>query len=606
MASDTHILSATGQEWRRWWEDTIGSILRALLTEAGSAADRLGAVVVEQPSRREYGDLAFPMFAAAPLLHRPPAHIASEVADRLAGASAQEIARDDRNARPTADYGSATAVGPYVNVSFNRARFLRQLLAELSAAGDTYGRGDHFAGQRVMIEFSSPNTNKPLHLGHLRNNIIGESLARILAAGGAEVCRVNLINDRGIHICKSMCAYRRFADGATPQSTGKKPDHFVGDYYVRFHKWATEDPQAEQEARAMLAAWEAGDPDVRDLWQKMNGWAIAGMQQTYRDTGIEFDRIDWESELYLEGKQTVMRGLHDGIFYRSEDGSIWVDLKEIGLDHKVLLRSDGTALYLTQDIGAAIRRQREWQFDRLIYVVASEQRYHFQVLFHVLHKLGYGWATELYHRSYGMVTLPDGNMKSREGSVVDADDLLETLRSLVRAEIKQRERERTIADIPQTAHKIAIAALHYYLLQVDPDRDMNFLPSRSIGMRGDTGPYLQYVGARIVSLLRQDPAIQNDDIDSALLQNDAEWDIALLLADWPAIVARAGERLDPTQITSFLRDLGTAFSRYYHDYPLAVEPDPALRAARLALARATLQVLRNALQMVAIPFIEQM
>ena len=557
----------------------------------------------EQPTRREHGDLAFPMFAAAAPLRRAPAQIATQLAGIIT---------------PSAEYGSVAAAGPYLNVRFQRTHFLHHLFQQLFAAGDTYGRGAALTGARVMIEFSSPNTNKPLHIGHLRNNVIGESLARILGANGAEVCRINLVNDRGIHICKSMCAYRKFGAGATPQSTGMKSDHFVGEYYVRFNQWAAEDASAEQEAREMLAAWEADDPQVRALWKQMNGWAMAGMQQTYNDTGIEFDRVDLESELYLYGKEAILQGLADGIFERADDGSIWVDLAEIGLDRKVLLRSDGTALYLTQDIGAAIRRQHEWKFDRLIYVVASEQRYHFQVLFHVLHKLGFEWAAEMHHRSYGMVTLPEGKMKSREGIVVDADDLLATLRTLAQGGIESRERGQAIVDVGRTAHEIAIGALHYYLLQVDPDRDLNFVPSRSIGMQGDTGPYLQYVGARIASLLRQAGSTKEDrkddqegdqqdrEIDYALLSSDIEWELALLLADWPQAVAQAAERLDPTCITSFLRDLGKAFSRYYHDVPLAVEPDLRVRAARLAMARAILQVLRNALHLAVIPFLETM
>jgi arginyl-tRNA synthetase len=457
-----------------------------------------------------------------------------------------------------------------------------------------------------MLEFSSPNTNKPLHLGHLRNDALGESVARILRASGAQVQSVDLINDRGIHICKSMLAYQKAGGGKTPESEGVKSDHFVGGYYVLYNDMAKQNPAVEEEARAMLLKWEEGDAEVRELWQKMNAWAIEGIKATYKRTGISFDKFYFESKVYEKGREEILGALARGIFYKDADGAVWVDLADIGLDKKVLLRSDGTTLYLTQDIGTAISRHADWPFDRLVYVVASEQNYHFAVLFHVLGLLGYEWAKNLFHLSYGMVNLPEGKMKSREGTVVDADDLLTELTGMAAEEIRSKDRESEVGDVAGISEKIALGAVHYYLLQATPAKDMIFNPRESLSFTGNTGPYLQYMGARICSMLRKAAEKPEAAPDPALLCAEEEWQLVKLAGEFPETVQQAAESYNPSLIAAFLYETAKAFSRYYHDYPILLADDPALAASRLALSRGVLAVLRGGMNMLNIPFLELM
>jgi arginyl-tRNA synthetase len=557
-----------------------------------------GTVVTENPPRPELGDLAFPLFPFARVFRTAPQALAETLAERLA-------------ARPeAAGAGTVRREGPYLNIAFDRPSLIAEILDEVESRADRYGFTGTLSGRKVMVEFSCPNTNKPLHLGHMRNDSIGESVSRILAAAGGEVMKVNLINDRGIHICKSMLAYRKFGGGRTPEEEGLKSDHFVGKYYVKFNEWVKEDPTAEEQARAMLRAWEAGDPETVELWKKMNGWAISGIQETYRATGISFDRYYFESETYLSGREEILKGLERGIFYREQDGSVWVDLAEIGLDKKVLLRSDGTSLYLTQDIGTAIARHRDWPFDRLIYVVASEQQYHFKVLFHVLRKLGLEWADQLYHLSYGMVNLPEGKMKSREGTVVDADDLMAELTRLAAEEIRAKGREEEVGDVEGTAKKVALAALNYYLLQVSPVKDMVFNPAESISFTGNTGPYLQYMGARISSMVRkaEERAAELAGVPfrPELLAVPEEWELAKLVSAYPEVVDEAAGALSPAAVANYLYDVAKVFSRYYHDNPILQAPEPELVAARMRLVRAVVRVFRNAFHLIGVPFLEKM
>ncbi len=585
-------------DYRDELRQKIAAALRTLAAELGASEEEItpDSVQLEVPPRPEMGDIAAPMFPFARLLKTAPPRIASRVTELLNAAEG-----------PTCEQA-----GPYLNIRLDRPSHIAGVIGRVLEDGDAYGRTKDLAGTRVMVEFSCPNTNKPLHLGHLRNDILGESVARILAANGAEVRKVNLINDRGIHICKSMLAYRTFGDGATPESEGVKSDHFVGRYYVRFNDWAKEDSNAEAEARDMLQRWEKGEPEVLELWQLMNRWAIEGIWKTYDRTGISFDEVYYESRTYLSGRDEVLRGLEQGVFYREEDDSVWVDLEEINLDKKVLLRGDGTSLYLTQDIGTAIARHQDWPFDRLIYVVASEQRYHFMVLFHVLKKLGMEWAENLYHLAYGMVNLPEGKMKSREGTVVDADDLIAGLEDMAVQEIKDKGRESEVGNVPATAADVALGALHYYLLQVSPNKDMVFDPRESISFNGNTGPYLQYTGARIASMLRKaaaDPdnaALQSTEFDPTLLTGTEEWELARRLGDFPDAVAQAGRLYSPAILAGYLYDVAKTFSRYYHDHPIAVEKDLPTRAARLALARAVSQVMRNGCALIGVPFLEVM
>lgn len=462
-----------------------------------------------------------------------------------------------------------------------------------------------------MVEFSCPNTNKPLHLGHLRNNALGESVSRLLKANGAVVLKVNLINDRGIHICKSMLAYRLEGAGQTPEQAGKKSDHYVGDWYVRYARLAETDPGMEDQAQELLRRWEAGDPDVRQLWTLMNEWAISGIEQTYRRTGIHFDRVYKESDTYLLGKKYVLEGLERGVFYRRADGAVMARLpwkenpQAPGNAEKVLLRADGTSIYLTQDIGTAVQRYQDWPFDRLIYVVANEQDYHFKVLFEVLRQLGHAWADNLYHLSYGMVNLPEGRMKSREGTVVDADDLLDELASEALQEIRLKEREEELDDPNRTAEGIALGALNYFLLQVSPSKDMVFNPKESLNFNGNTGPYLQYTGARLNALLRKARPYLDDTPDWNSLGKDQEWALLREIDRYPEVVVQAARRYDPSELANYLYGLAQTFSRFYHDCPVLNEAG-GLRAARLRLCQATVQVLQNGMELLNIPFLTKM
>lgn len=589
-------MEAVREQWRQY----VAAALRAVAADhdIDPAAIEAAAVITETPPNPELGDIAFPLFPFARIFKTAPPKIAGEVAAKLAA--------DSR----AASAGTVQAAGPYLNVTLKIDSLAGDICNAVLEQGSSYGRSDSLSGTKVMIEFSCPNTNKPLHLGHLRNDSIGESTARIIAANGAEIQKVNLINDRGIHICKSMLAYQEFGEGSTPESEGVKSDHFVGTYYVKFDQWSKQDPEAEPQARKMLKAWEAGDPEVTELWLQMNRWAIEGIEQTYQKTGVSFDKIYYESETFKRGREEVLKGLERGIFYKEEDGSVWVDLSEIDLDRKVLLRSDGTSLYLTQDIGTAIERHRDWPFQRLIYVVASEQKYHFKVLFHVLKKLGFDWAENLFHLSYGMVNLPEGKMKSREGTVVDADDLFEELKSMAAEEIRSKDREEHVGDVETASAAVARAALNYYLLQVSPAKDMIFDPKESISFNGNTGPYLQYMGARISSMLRKyedrRAEFAGGGFKPELLEVTEERQLVKLLAEYPEVVRKAGEEYNPNVITAFLYDISRTFSKYYHDHPILHNENPDLVVSRITLARAILQVLQNAYYLVGIPFLERM
>jgi arginyl-tRNA synthetase len=560
-------------------------------------------VIASTPPNPELGDIAFPMFPFAKIFRKSPADVVQQVMEYII--TTGEASREKGKGK---DWISAA--GPYMNVSLDISSLAWDLFERINASPDSYGKNGTLSGTKVMIEFSCPNTNKPLHLGHLRNDSIGESVARILAENGAEVRKVNLINDRGIHICKSMLAYQKFGEGKTPESEGIKGDHFVGDYYVKYDQWSKDDKTADQQVRKMLQDWEKGVPEVTALWEKMNRWAIEGIEETYQATGVSFDKIYYESETFRRGREEVLKGLEQGVFYSEEDGSVWVDLSEIHLDKKVLLRSDGTSLYLTQDIGTAIARHDDWPFHRLIYVVASEQKYHFKVLFFVLKKLGFQWAEDLYHLSYGMVNLPEGKMKSREGTVVDADDLHAELKKMAAEEIRQKEREADVGNVEQTASAVALAALNYYLLQVSPSRDMIFDPKESISFNGNTGPYLQYMGARISSMMRKYDDRKEEFADGkfrpGLLEVTEERELVKLLAAYPEAVLKAGEEMNPSVITSYLYEVSRIFSRYYHDNPILHNEDHDLVVTRMELAGMILQVLKNAYRLVGIPFLDRM
>ena len=478
----------------------------------------------------------------------------------------------------------------------------------------------------VMVEYSSPNTNKPLHLGHVRNILLGNSLCRILAACGNKVVRTNIVNDRGIHICKSMLAWKKWGNGATPQSTGKKGDHLIGDFYVLFDKHFKEEvkeleakgmtkEEAEaaspllNEARAMLRNWEAGDKEVRDLWATMNSWVYDGFDQTYNRMGVGFDKIYYESDTYLEGKAKVLEGLEKGLMYKKEDGSVWADLTEQGLDHKLLLRSDGTSVYMTQDIGTAKLRYQDYPIDKMIYVVGNEQNYHFQVLSLLLDRLGFKWGKDLVHFSYGMVELPEGKMKSREGTVVDADDLMDEMVNTAKAVSSELGKldgcnEAEIAEITET---VGLGALKYFLLKVDPRKNMTFNPKESIDFNGNTGPFIQYTYARIRSVLRkaQEAGMK---IGGFTGVKPGEKEITLIqrLADFPTVVQEAGKTYSPALIANYAYDLVKEYNQFYHDCSILKEEDEAVRSMRLTLSAVTADTVRTAMSLLGIKVPERM
>ena len=592
--------------------NAVNEVIKEINPEAElTSADKLQVVTPPNP---EMGDLGVPLFVFAKALRMAPPQIAAKVAEKITDTT----------------IGQFVAVGPYINLKLEKSGAAKDILAKVAKDGENYGTFDAngkapLEGRRVMVEFSSPNTNKPLHLGHLRNDALGESVSRILKKAGAEVFKVDLINNRGVHICKSMLAYKLFheAKGETPESLGIKGDHFVGQCYVEFEQYykGSKDgtiephPEALQEAEDMLIKWEAGDPEVRALWQKMNDWTLNGVKETYARTDITFDKFYLESETYLKGKDEILKGLEKGVFFKAEDGSVRIDVTDVvgkGKDEdnheKVLLRKDGTSVYITQDIGTAISRHDDWAFNQMVYVVASEQNYHFKILFHILKKLGFDWTDRLYHLSYGLVNLPSGRMKSREGTVVDADDLVDSLHAAALEEIKAKGRDAELDDADDVAEKVALAALNYYLLNVTPIKDMLFNPEESLSFNGNTGPYLQYMGARISSILRkaEESGVKPCSSNVDLLKAGEEWELVKSLGDFPSVVQRAAENLDASVVAAYLYDLSKLFSKFYQQCPIMNCEDEKLKAARLYLAECTLTVMKNAMNLVLVPFLEKM
>ena len=482
----------------------------------------------------------------------------------------------------------------------------------------------------VMIEYSSPNTNKPLHLGHVRNNLLGNALANIVAANGNKVVKTNIVNDRGIHICKSMLAWKKYGNGETPETSGKKGDHLVGDYYVSFDKHykaelaelmtgftaqGMSDDEAKakaeaasplmQEAREMLVKWEAGDPEVRGLWEMMNNWVYAGFDETYKKMGVSFDKIYYESNTYLEGKEKVMEGLEKGFFFKKEDGSVWADLTAEGLDHKLLLRGDGTSVYMTQDIGTAKLRFADYPIDKMIYVVGNEQNYHFQVLSILLDKLGFEWGKSLVHFSYGMVELPEGKMKSREGTVVDADDLMEEMISTAKETSQELGKldGLTQEEADDIARIVGLGALKYFILKVDARKNMTFNPKESIDFNGNTGPFIQYTYARIQSVLRkaaESGIVIPEQIPSGIELSEKEEGLIQMVADFAAVVKQAGEDYSPSIIANYTYDLVKEYNQFYHDFSILREENEAVKVFRIALSANVAKVVRLGMNLLGI------
>ncbi len=591
--------------------------IESILSQATAQAvnDLYGTVVdpqsiVPQATRKEFeGNLTIVVFPFLRASHKAPDATAQEIGDYLA-AHCDAVEKFN-------------VIKGFLNITV-KPSFWAQLLDGI-CRDENYGfKQVTPESQLVMIEYSSPNTNKPLHLGHVRNNLLGFSLAQIMKACGNKVVKTNIVNDRGIHICKSMLAWLKWGNGATPESTGKKGDHLIGDFYVLFDKHykaeikeiaaaqGISEEEAEkqstlmQEAREMLKKWEDNDPEVRALWEKMNSWVYAGFDETYKRMGVDFDKIYYESQTYLEGKEKVEEGLAKGVFYRKDDNSVWADLTPDGLDHKLLLRSDGTSVYMTQDIGTAKLRYQDYPIDKMIYVVGNEQNYHFQVLSLLLDKLGFKWGKDLIHFSYGMVELPHGKMKSREGTVVDADDLMDKMVDDAMAMTSDRLEGMTIDEKREVARIIGMGALKYFILKVDPRKNMLFNPAESIDFNGNTGPFIQYTYARIRSLQRKAgdnmPAL---DVNS-VTPNDKEIAIIQRIADFASVVEEAGRTYSPALIANYTYELAKEFNQFYHDYSILKEEDENLKVFRLELSRTVAGVIKRAFSLLGIEVPERM
>ncbi len=564
-----------------------------LAVKALYGADVAESAMQVQVTRKDFeGDYTLVVFPLLRVSRQAPVATAQAIGEWLT-ANCPEIS-------------SFNAVQGFLNLCLSNV-YWREALQEAVSQEDL-GRLPS-TGRRVMVEFSSPNTNKPLHLGHIRNNLLGASVSELLKAAGNEVIKSTLVNDRGVHICKSMYAWEKLFNGATPESTGIKGDHLVGDCYVAYAKLEKEHPEVLDDVHKMLVQWEEGDPHVRQLWEMMNSWVFAGFEQTYKALGISFDRTYYEHETYLLGKELVQKGLDMGVFVKDPDGSVWCDLTADGLDRKLLLRSDGTSVYMTQDLGTAERRFAEYKLDSHIYVVGNEQDYHFKVLKLVLAKLGFDWASQIYHLSYGMVELPEGKMKSREGTVVDADDLIEKMYQEAKATseasgklegVPEEEKERLF-------HMIGLGALKYFILKVDPKKTMLFDPKESIDFNGNTGPFIQYTHARICSILRKaaEAGIPASVSDNASL-SPKEIRLVKLIASYPQKVAEAAEALSPAVLANYSYDLAKEFNQYYHDTPVLKEPDKDLLSMRLALISTLARTLRSAMGILGIELPERM
>ena len=568
--------------------------------------------IAPQATRKEFeGNLTVVVFPWVKAARKSPEMVGQEIGSWL---EANEPAVEKFN-----------VVKGFLNITI-APRFWNSVLEHISETKDYGIKTADENSPLVMVEYSSPNTNKPLHLGHIRNNLLGFSLAEILKACGNRVIKTNIVNDRGIHICKSMLAWQKWGENATPESTGKKGDHLIGDFYVLFDKhfkaevadlmekgMSKEEAEAAsplmKEAREMLVKWEQKDPEIRALWERMNSWVYAGFDETYKRMGVDFDKIYYESQTYLEGKEKVLEGLEAGKMYRKEDGSVWADLTGEGLDHKLLLRSDGTSVYMTQDIGTAKLRYEDFPIDKMIYVVGNEQNYHFQVLSILLDRLGFKWGKDLVHFSYGMVELPEGKMKSREGTVVDADDLMDDMVNTARtvsAELGKLDglSETEIAEISEM---VGLGALKYFLLKVDPRKNITFNPKETIDFNGNTGPFIQYTYARICSVLRK-AADENMDITDYSNVTPGEREISLIqaLADFPGVVEAAGQSYSPALIANYAYDLLKLYNQFYHDCSILKESDTAVRSLRLELSRQTARIIKTAMNLLGIRVPERM
>ena len=593
-------------------EKLTGSIVEAIQSLYGQEVPT--ALIQLQKTKKEFdGHLTLVVFPFLKISKKKPEQTAQEIGEYL-------VAHQPAVA-------AFNVIKGFLNLTIASSEWI-EMLADINRQPQFGFRPMTDKSPLVMIEYSSPNTNKPLHLGHVRNNLLGASLANIMQANGNKVVKTNIVNDRGIHICKSMLAWLKWGNGETPESSGKKGDHLIGDYYVAFDKhykaeieelmqqgMSKEEAEANapliKEAHEMLVKWEAGDPEVRALWEKMNSWVYAGFDETYQRMGVSFDKIYYESNTYIDGKKKVLEGLDKGLFDRKDDGSVWADLTSEGLDHKLLLRSDGTSVYMTQDIGTAQQRFNDYPIDQMIYVVGNEQNYHFQVLSILLDKLGFKWGKDLIHFSYGMVELPNGKMKSREGTVVDADDLMDEMEATAQETSQELGKldGLTQVEAAEIARIVGMGALKYFILKVDARKNMTFNPQESIDFNGNTGPFIQYTYARIRSVLRkaEEAGLQiPTDLKMSIQLNEKEESLIQHLADFPATIAEAAKGYSPSDIANYTYDLVKEFNQFYHDFSILREDNEQLKLFRLALSANVAKVIRLAMSLLGIEVPERM
>ncbi len=590
-----------------WILDVVNRAVEALYGPAEAAQLQI------QKTRKEFtGDYTLVVFPLLKRSRKAPEATATEIGEKIVAT--------------TPEISGYNVIKGFLNLQLSPL-FWKERFDAL-AADEHWGEAPK-NGRTLMIEYSSPNTNKPLHLGHIRNNLLGYSVAQIMQANGYDVIKANLVNDRGIHICKSMLAWKLYGGGETPASSGMKGDHLVGKYYVEFDRHYKAEIKelmaggmSEEEAKKqapimrgaqeMLRRWEAQDPEVRALWEMMNGWVFEGFDVTYKAMGVNFDKVYYESQTYLLGKSIVQEGLDKGIFFRKEDGSVWCDLEADGLDQKLLLRGDGTSVYMTQDLGTAYRRFEDNRLDEMIYVVGNEQNYHFQVLKLILKKLGYAdWSDHIFHLSYGMVELPEGKMKSREGTVVDADDLIAEMVLTARKMSDEMGKLEgcTAEEADEVSRMVGLGALKYFILKVDPRKTMLFDPRESIDFNGNTGPFIQYTHARIRSVLRKAAEAGIDTADAATAATELlpeEVELIKMLSDYPSVVASAGENFAPSLVGAYAYDLAKLFNGYYHDHSILRESDAAKRSLRLQLAAVVARTIRHAMGLLGIEVPERM
>jgi len=593
-------------------ENTIQHIVKSAVSELYSLEVEFHQIQIQKTRKEFEGDLTVVVFPFVKVARKSPEDTGKEI-----GAYLQT--NNDLIVK-------FNVIKGFLNLTISKKYWIK-VLNKISQL-ENFGTNNDGNSAIMMVEYSSPNTNKPLHLGHIRNNLLGYSIAEIQKANGWKVVKTNIVNDRGIHICKSMLAWQLFGNGETPETSGLKGDHLVGKYYVKFDKAYKAEVEALvadgmseeeakksapliQQAQQMLVAWENHDPEVYELWEKMNAWVYDGFDVTYKQLGVDFDKIYYESQTYLDGKSKVEEGLSKGVFYQREDGSVWADLTEEGLDEKLLLRADGTSVYMTQDIGTAALRYADYDISKMVYVVGNEQNYHFQVLAVLLDKLGFEWGKDLLHFSYGMVELPEGKMKSREGTVVDADDLMaemvdtarEIARELGKLDLSSEE------EIENIARMVGMGALKYFILKVDPKKNMTFNPEESIDFNGNTGPFIQYTHARIKSVLRkaeEQGIVHNINVNENVPISEKETNLIQLLASYPTIVREAGNQFSPAVIANFTYELVKEYNQFYHDHSILKEENLDLRGLRLVLSAVVADVIKNSMALLGIDVPERM